>query len=64
MITPDDYQWLFRKAPVMATSIAEDGAFLDVNDAMLSRLDYDRADMVGHRPEEFATPESAERVRD
>jgi len=63
MITPDDYQWLFRKAPVMATSIAEDGAFLDVNDAMLSRLDYDRADMVGHRPEEFATPESAERVR-
>jgi PAS domain S-box-containing protein len=63
MITPDDYQWLFRKAPVMATSIAEDGAFLDVNDAMLSRLDYDRADMVGHRPEKFATPESAERVR-
>ena len=63
MITPDDYQWLFRKAPVMATSIAEDGAFLDVNDAMLSRLDYDRADMVGHRPEEFATPESAARVR-
>ena len=63
MITPDDYQWLFRKAPVMATSIAEDGAFLDVNDAMLSRLDYDRDDMVGHRPEEFATPESAERVR-
>ncbi len=63
MITPDDYQWLFRKAPVMATSIAEDGAFLDVNDAMLSRLDYDRADMVGHRPEEFATSESAERVR-
>ncbi|MBT8090582.1 MAG: sigma 54-interacting transcriptional regulator [Gammaproteobacteria bacterium] len=63
MITPDDYQWLFRKAPVMATSIAEDGGFLDVNDAMLSRLDYDRADMVGHRPEEFATPESAERVQ-
>jgi len=63
MITADDYQWLFRKAPVMATSIAEDGAFLDVNDAMLSRLGYDRADMVGHRPEEFTTPESAERVR-
>ncbi|MGB5449204.1 MAG: sigma 54-interacting transcriptional regulator [Woeseiaceae bacterium] len=63
MITPDDYQWLFRKAPVMATSIAEDGAFLDVNDAMLSRLDYERADMVGRRPEEFTTPESAERVR-
>jgi PAS domain S-box-containing protein len=64
MITPDDYQWLFRKAPVMATSIAEDGVYLDVNDAMLLRLGYDRDDMVGHRPEEFATPASARRVRD
>jgi len=62
MITQDDYQWLFRKAPVMATSIAEDGEYLDVNDAMLTRLGYDRDDMVGHRPEEFATPESAKRV--
>ena len=63
MITPNDYQWLFRKAPVMATSIAEDGVYLDVNDAMLARLGYERADMVGHRPEEFATPESARRVQ-
>ncbi len=63
MITPDDYQWLFRKAPVMATSIAEDGVYLDVNDAMLARLGYDREDMVGHRPEEFATAESAKRVQ-
>jgi len=62
MITQDDYQWLFRKAPVMATSIAEDGVYLDVNDAMLLRLGYDRDDMVGHRPEEFTTPASAERV--
>jgi len=64
MITSDDYQWLFRKAPVMATSIAEDGVYLDVNDAMLSRLGYDRDDMVGHRPEDFATPESARRVNE
>ncbi|MGI9248361.1 MAG: sigma 54-interacting transcriptional regulator, partial [Woeseiaceae bacterium] len=64
MITPDDYQWLFRKAPVMATSIAVDGVYLDVNDAMLERLGYDRDDMVGHRPEKFASPESARRVRD
>ena len=40
MITQDDYQWLFRKAPVMATSIAEDGVYLDVNDTMLERLGY------------------------
>jgi PAS domain S-box-containing protein len=63
MITHDDYQWLFRKAPVMATSIAENGTYLDVNDAMLLRLGYARGDMVGHSPEEFATPECAERIR-
>ena len=63
MITPDDYQWLFRKAPVMATSIAEDGVYLDVNDAVLTRLGYERDEMVGHRPEEFTTPETIERVR-
>ncbi len=64
MITQDDYQWLFRKSPAMATFIAEDGAYVDVNDTMLERLGYDRADMVGHNPEEFTTPESAARVRD
>jgi len=64
MITQDDYQWLFRKAPVMACSIAEDGAFLDVNDAVLERLGYSRDEMVGRRPEEFATPESAARIHD
>ncbi|NNF40311.1 MAG: sigma 54-interacting transcriptional regulator [Woeseiaceae bacterium] len=64
MIRDDDYQWLFRKAPVMATSIAEEGVYLDVNDAMLERLGYARDEMVGHRPEEFATPESAKRVRE
>jgi len=62
MITQDDYQWLFRKSPVMATSIAEDGVYLDVNDTMLERLGYERQEMVGHRPDEFATPESARRV--
>ncbi len=60
MISQDDYEWLFRKAPVMTTSIAEDGAYLDVNDAMLERLGYELADMVGRRPEEFATAETAD----
>ena len=62
MITQQDYEWLFRKAPVMTTSIAEDGTYLDVNDAMLGRLGYALDDMIGHKPEEFATPESAERI--
>ena len=62
MIRQQDYEWLFRKAPVMTTSIAEDGAYLDVNDAMLMRLGYRLEDMIGHKPEEFATPETAERI--
>lgn len=64
MITQDDYQWLFRKSPAMATSIAEDGVYLDVNDTMLDRLGYTREEMVGRSPEDFTTPESAARVRD
>ncbi len=64
MLSEDDYQWLFRKAPSMATSISEDGVFLDVNDTMLARLGYAREDMVGLKPEEFATAESAARIRD
>lgn len=58
----DDYQWLFRKAPTMATSIAEDGRYLDVNDALLVRLGYDREDMIGERPRDFVTPETADRI--
>ncbi len=60
----DDYQWLFRKAPAMATSIAEDGAYLDVNDAFLRRLGYERQEMIGRPPLDFVTPASARRVRD
>ena len=62
MTSLDDYQWLFRKAPTMATSIGEDGRYLDVNDAFLARLGYARRDMVGRRPGEFVTAESAIRI--
>jgi len=58
----DDYQWLFRKSPAMATSIAEDGTYLDVSDALLERLGYRRDEMVGRRPTEFVTEESARRI--
>jgi PAS domain S-box-containing protein len=64
MIAQEDYQWLFRKSPAMATSISESGVYLDVNDAMLKRLGYERSEMVGQSPEDFTTPESAARVRD
>jgi PAS domain S-box-containing protein len=62
MTNRDDYQWLFRKAPAMATSIAEDGTYLDLNDAFVERLGYARHEMVGRRPAEFVTAESAERI--
>ncbi|MGH8167414.1 MAG: sigma 54-interacting transcriptional regulator, partial [Woeseiaceae bacterium] len=55
-------QWLFRKAPVMASSIGQDGHYLDVNDAFCDRLGYRRDEMVGRRPAEFVTEESAERI--
>jgi len=57
-----DYQWLFRKAPTMATAIGDDGRYLDVNDAFLARLGYARQDMVGRRTDEFVTTESAQRI--
>ena len=62
MLGFEDYQWLFRKAPAMATSIAEDGAYLELNDAFLSRLGFTREQMLGKPPEDFVTPESAKRI--
>jgi PAS domain S-box-containing protein len=62
MLGLDDYQWLFRKAPAMATSISEDGAYLDVNDAFLMRLGFAREEMIGRRPEDFVTASSARRI--
>ena len=64
MTTLDDYQWLFRKSPAMATSIGEDGDYLDVNDAFLERLGYEREEMVGRRPGDFFTQESARRIEE
>ncbi len=64
MTSLDDYQWLFRKAPIMATAIGEDGRYLDVNDAFLERLGYARRDMIGRRPGEFVTVETAKRIDD
>jgi len=62
MPTLDDYQWLFRKAPTLATSIGEDGYYLDVNDALIERLGYARREMIGRRPGEFVTAECAARI--
>jgi PAS domain S-box-containing protein len=60
----EDYQWLFRKAPAMATAIDEDGRFLDVNDALERRLGYTREEMIGRRPLDFVTAASARRIEE
>ena len=60
----DDYQWLFRKAPMMATAIDKDGCYLDVNDAVEHRLGYAREEMIGRKPFDFVTPESARRIQE
>ena len=62
MLTNDDYQWLFRKAPAMATSIGPDGTYLDVNDAFLERLGFEREQVVGRKPADFVTENSAKRI--
>jgi PAS domain S-box-containing protein len=62
MTQVNDYQWLFRRAPAMATSIGADGCYLDVNDAFLERLGYLREEMLGKPPAQFVTAESAERI--
>ena len=58
----DDYHWLFRKAPTMATLIDGDGRYLDVNDALLQRLGFAREEMIGRRPAEFVSEASARRI--
>jgi len=62
VLTPEDYLWLFRRSPVMATLIGDDGRYLDVNDAFLGRLGYARSDMIGARPADFVTADSAARI--
>ncbi|MEX0707536.1 MAG: sigma 54-interacting transcriptional regulator [Woeseia sp.] len=57
-----NYQWLFRRAPIMATSIGEDGCYLDVNDVFTGRLGYRREEFIGERPARFVTKDSAERI--
>jgi PAS domain S-box-containing protein len=62
MLSPDDYLWIFRRSPTMASLIGENGRYLDVNDAFAGRLGYGRDEMVGARPADFVTADSAARI--
>ena len=57
-----DYRWLFRHAPTMATSIGQEGTYVDVNEAFAERLGYTRDALIGRRPIDIVTPASAARI--
>jgi PAS domain S-box-containing protein len=58
------YQRLFREMPVMAAILDINGSFIDITDEWTRRAGYLPAEIVGKSPEEFATPESAQRCRE
>ncbi|MEM6511383.1 MAG: sigma 54-interacting transcriptional regulator [Pseudomonadota bacterium] len=62
MAETDDYQWLFRRAPTMATAIGNNGVYLDVSDTFAERLGFDRDELVGRAPETLMTDASARRL--
>ncbi|MFQ6004151.1 MAG: PAS domain-containing protein [Woeseia sp.] len=62
MTIADDYQWFFRRLPVMAALIDGEGRFLEVNDALAGRLGRTREAMTGHKPADFVTAASARRI--
>jgi PAS domain S-box-containing protein len=55
---------LLRRLPVLLTLMDRDGRFVDVTDDWERRTGYSREDMRGLRPEDIATPASAERIRE
>jgi two-component system, cell cycle sensor histidine kinase and response regulator CckA len=52
------YRYLYLRTPAIMHSIDGEGRIVDVSDAWLERLGYERAEVVGHRSVEFLTPES------
>jgi PAS domain S-box-containing protein len=60
----DRYQWIFRKSPALMVSLDEEGYFLDASDAWLKRFGYTREDLQQKRPQDFGSPESAQRVNE
>ena len=57
------YRQFFRQVPVMAALLDVDGHFLDVSDRWAKRTGYETEELRGKDPAEFATPESARRIR-
>jgi len=56
------HQRLFRNLPIIAAVFDASGRFVDVSDEWTVRLGYTREEMVGKRPEDIASKESAEQI--
>ena len=56
------YRWPYRHCPALIASIDANGRFVDMSDAYLRRLGYTREELVGHRPQEHMSPESARQM--
>lgn len=60
--THEPYRWPYRHCPALIASIDANGRFVDMSDAYLKRLGYTREELVGHRPQEHMSPESARQM--
>jgi PAS domain S-box-containing protein len=64
MTAPDPYLTLFRRIPVMAALLDQEGCFTEVSDVWVGRTGYTREALRGRRPEDVATADSARRIRE
>ena len=55
---------LYEATPTMLHSIDSEGRLLDVSDMWLSKLGYERSEVIGRRSSEFLAPESQRRARE
>ena len=55
---------LIRRLPAFAIQMDAEGRLVEVSDALLARLGYERDEMLGRRPDEFATELSQRRIRE
>jgi PAS domain S-box-containing protein len=60
----DQLTALLHQFPVMTVLMDADGRFIDVSDEWSFRMGFSREDVRGHDPQEFATPETARRLRE
>ena len=54
------FRLLFEQSPLPYQSLDPDGRFIEVNDAWLQMLGYDRDEVIGHSFAEFIAPEYSE----